>query len=234
MAQDDGVTDEEYAEMADAPKNQAGVSFSAAIPRGDFSDALDDRTAYGIDVSYSRLLPVGSPVYLGIDLDAAQYGSEEFRSNLTVGGASATLENDQFLIQPQVSVRYQPVIGEFFRPFVEGLIGVNVLQSSNTVLVGGEEVDVEGIGDETSTTFSTGIGAGVDVRFLGLKNLGVLGLTLSGHLVYGGNADVTTSIDGLETEPVNQFQSEVTGVDRTVVETTTTVFQPEVGLYFEF
>jgi hypothetical protein len=233
-AQEDGMTEEEYAEMADSPKNQAGVSFSAAIPQGDFSDALNDRTAYGIDLSYSRLLPVGSPLYLGVDVDIAQYGSEEFSSGLTVGGASATLENDQFLVQPQISVRYQPLVGEFFRPFVEGLVGVNVLQSSNRVLVGGEEVDVDGVDGETSTTFSTGIGAGVDIRFLGLRNLGVLGLTLSGQLIYGGEADVTTSIDGLETEPVNEFESEVTGVDRTVVESATTVFQPEVGLYFEF
>jgi hypothetical protein len=114
---------------------------------------------------------------------------------------------------------------------VEGLVGVNVLQSSNRVLVGGEEVDVDGVDGETNTTFSTGIGAGVDIRFLGLQDLGVLGLTLSGQLIYGGKADVTPSIDGLETEPVSEFQAEVTGVDRTVVESATTVFQPEVGLY---
>ena len=111
---------------------------------------------------------------------------------------------------------------------------MNVLPSSNRVLVGGEEMDVNGVDGETNTIFSTGIGAGVDIRFLELQDLGVLGLTLSGQLIFGAEADVAPSIDGLETEPISEFQAEVTGVDRTVVESATTVCQPEVELYVEF
>lgn len=202
-----------------APINaQGGISYSAAFPTGEFGDAVG-RTAHGVNLYYGRR--VGSlPLYLGIDVDIGQYGSEE--QAVDIFGVDGTFRTDSFLYQPHVSARYQPVTGRF-RPFFEGLVGANILTTSTTWKDFGTTVEAPQDADETSVAFSAGLGVGLDVRVARVKPFGLLGLTGSVHYIYGSEADAPVA-EGVAVEEANL----------STVSTNTSLLQPQVGLYLEF
>lgn len=199
--------------------SQGGLSYSASIPTGDLADALGGRTAQGIDL-YAGIRAGSLPLYVGIDFDLGQYGSES--RSVDFIGVDGTFETRSLLYQPQLSVRYQRTTG-MLRPFVEGLVGANVLTTNTTWSDFGETVDAPESSDKTSATFNAGVGLGLDFRLLRVKPLGVLGLTGSFHYIYGGEADVPVA------RGVAIDESQVT-----TITANTSVIQPEVGLYIEF
>jgi hypothetical protein len=200
-------------------ESQGGLSYSASRPTGDFSDALGDRTAQGIDL-YAGVKAGSLPLYIGVDFDLGQYGSESRSVSFT--GVDGTFETRSLLYQPQFSVRYQRTTG-MIRPFAEGLVGANVLTTNTTWSDFGETVDAPESSDKTSATFNVGVGLGLDLRLVRVKPLGILGLTGSFHYAYGGEADVPVA------RGVAIDDSQVT-----TITTNTSVIQPEVGLYVEF
>lgn len=199
--------------------SQGGLSYSASSPTGDFSDALGGRTAQGIDL-YAGVRAGSLPLYVGVDFDLGQYGSES--RSVDFVGVDGTFETRSLLYQPQLSVRYQRTTG-MLRPFVEGLVGANVLTTNTTWSDFGETVDAPESSDETSTAFNAGLGLGLDLRLVRVKPLGILGLTGSFHYIYGGEADVPVA------RGVAIDDSQVT-----TITTNTSVIQPEIGLYIEF
>lgn len=204
-------------DQASPVASQGGLSYSAASPTGEFNDALG-RTAQGIDLYLGTR--IGSlPLYLGVDLDVGQYGSK--KKTVDFAGVDGTFETKSFLYQPHLSARYQPATGRL-RPFVEGLIGANVLQTQTTWSDFGTTIDAPQSADKTSVAFSAGAGIGLDLRVLRVKPIGVLGLTGSFHYIYGSEADVPVA------EGVALSDDQVT-----TITTNTSVLQPEIGLYFE-
>lgn len=198
--------------------SQGGVTYSPSIPTGEFDDALG-RTAQGIALYLGTR--IGShPLYLGVDFDLGQYGSEAQSVNFL--GVAGTFETKSFLYQPHLSIRYQPATGRL-RPFVEGLVGTNVLTTSTTWSDFGTTVEAPQSADKTSVAFSAGAGIGVDFRLARVKPIGILGLTGSLHYIYGSEADVPVA-EGVAVEE-DQLST---------ISTNTSVLQPEVGLYFEF
>jgi hypothetical protein len=137
-------------------------------------------------------------------------------------GVDGTFESDSFFYQPHLSARYQKPSG-FFRPFVEGLVGANILTTSTTWTDFGTTVNAPQDVDETSVGFSAGAGLGADLQIARVKPLGVLGLTGSFHYIYGSEVDVPVLTDAAVVDNA-----------ATTVETNTTVIQPEVGVYFRF
>jgi len=203
---------------ADPVVSQGGLSYSTALPTGEFDDALG-RTSQGIDLYLGT--KVGSlPLYLGVDFDLGQYGSEQRTVDFL--GVDGTFETQSFLYQPHLSARYQRT-GGIFRPFVEGLVGANILATSTTWTDFGTTVEAPQDVDETSAAFSAGVGLGLDIRIARVKPLGILGLTGSFHYIYGGKANVPVA-EGVAVEE-GQLST---------ISTNTSVLQPEVGLYFEF
>jgi|APHM01.1.fsa_nt_gi hypothetical protein len=198
--------------------SQGGLTYSPAIPTGDFGDVLS-RTSQGVGL-YLGVKAGSLPLYLGLDFDAGQYGSEE--RTVTVGFVDGTFETTSNLYQPHISARYQPANGRF-RPFVEGLVGANVLTTSTTYTDFGTTIEAPQNVDETSVAFSAGAGVGVDLRLARVKPLGILGLTGSFYYLYGSEAEV----------PVAQGVAVADG-GLSTVSTNTSVLQPEIGLYFEF
>lgn len=205
-------------EKASPVTSQGGLSYSAALPTGEFGDALG-RTAHGVDLYFGARVG-SSPLYLGIDLDVGQYGSEQRTVDFL--GVDGTFRTESFLYQPHLSARYQPATGRL-RPFVEGLVGANVLTTNTTWSDFGTTVEAPQDVDKTSVAFSAGLGLGLDIRVARVKPLGILGLTGSFHYIYGSGADVPVA-EGVAVEE-GQLST---------VSTNTSVLQPEVGLYFEF
>lgn len=199
--------------------SQGALSYSVGIPTGEFSDVLGDRTAQGIDL-YVGTKAGSLPLYLGVDFDLGQYGSESRSVNFA--GIDGTFETSSLLYQPHLSARYQRKTG-MLRPFVEGLAGANVLTTSTTWSDLGTTVEAPQDVDETSVAFSAGAGVGLDLRLARIKPLGILGLTGSFYYIYGSEAEVPVAEDVAVNED---------GVK--TVTTNTSVLQPEVGLYFEF
>jgi len=197
--------------------SQGGLSYSTASPTGGFNDALG-RRAQGVDLYLGTRIS-SLPLYLGVDLDVGRYGSK--KKTVDFPGVDGTFETKSFLYQPHLSARYQSATGRL-RPFVEGLIGANVLKTRTTWSDFGTTVDAPESADETSVAFSAGAGIGLDLRLLRVKPLGVLGLTGSFHYIYGSEADVPVA------EGVALSDDQVT-----TVTTNTSVLQPEIGLYFE-
>jgi hypothetical protein len=198
--------------------SQGGLSYSAALPTGEFDDALG-RTSQGAGL-YLGVKAGSLPLYVGVDFDLGRYGSEQRTVNVL--GVDGTFETQSFLYQPRLSARYQRA-GGIFRPFVEGLVGANVLTTSTTWTDFGTTVEAPQDVDETSVAFSAGAGLGLDTRIARVKPLGILGLTGSFHYIYGSEADVPVA----EGVAVEEGQL-------TTVSTNTSVLQLEVGLYFEF
>lgn len=204
--------------VAQSVGSQGGISYSPAIPTGEFDDALG-RTSQGIDL-YLGVRAGSLPLYLGIDFDLGQYGSEE--QSVDFLGVDGKFKTESFLYQPHLSVRYQSPTGRL-RPFVEGLVGANVLTTSTTWTDFGATVEAPESADKTSVAFSVGAGIGLDFRLARVKPLGILGLTGSFHYIYGSEADVPVA-EGVAVEE-DQLST---------VSTNTSVLQPKVGLYFEF
>lgn len=195
---------------------QGGLSYSPAIPVGEFDDALG-RTAQGVDL-YLGLKAGSLPLYVGVDFDLGEYGSE------TAGTVLGDFETTSTLYQPHLSVRYESGDG-VFRPFVEGLIGAHVLRTNTTF--SNELGEVDAGGSETSTAFSAGGGVGLDIRILQTESFGLLGLTGSFHYIYGSSTDVP--------DPGGVLVDDGTGEPEVpTVNTGTSVIQPEIGIYFEF
>lgn len=201
-----------------AVTTQGGFSYSPAIPTGEFGDALG-RTSQGVGL-YLGVKAGSLPLYLGLDLDVGQYGSE--KRDVSTGFVDGTFETTSNLYQPHVSARYQPESGRF-RPFVEGLVGANVLSTSTTWSDFGTTVEAPQDVDKTSVAFSAGAGLGADLRLARVKPLGILGLTGSFYYLYGSEAEV----------PIAEGVAVADG-QLSTAQTNTSVLQPEIGLYFEF
>ncbi len=217
----EGGSMNEGSQAVDQPvQHQGSLNLSINVPGGGLSNALSGPSIGG-DLSYGyRLFELSSfGVYGGGDLDFGTFGGEtlEFYSSDDVTYRLSTL-----VFQPQISIRLQPTTG-LFRPFVEGLVGYNILFSA--VGQSGPEsgqtqtpTALQERADEGGAAASFGIGAGLNYRFARIEGE-ALGLALSVQYIYGGQTDV----------PVVQSDGTVT-----VTEESTSVIQPEIGVYFDF
>lgn len=183
--------------------HQFSIDLSTTVPTADFGPAVGGGMSYGYNL-------FGLPVYAGGDLDIATYGSA---STQFIG--ETTLNVRGWMFQPQASIRYQPVSGQF-RPFVEGLAGFNILTTSTSISGDGQNQDTsreEFDGDAASTI---GIGAGVDYRYTQIAG-DAFGFTVSVQYLYGGQAEIPTiSDDPFGVNPLND---------------NTTAIQVEIGFY---
>jgi hypothetical protein len=173
-----------------AQEVQGGLDFLVGFPQGEFKRNIN-KTGYGI-VGNVGWAPEESPFMFGIEVGYMIYGSESRREpfSTTIPDVTVNVNTHNNLVPGHVIARVQPNVGTF-RPYVQGMVGMNYLFTNTTIenRGGGEEVasDV----NQSDVTFSYGGGGGIMVSvYTGGENESIQNVLihLGARYVKGGNA----------------------------------------------
>ena len=140
---------------------QGGLQFLVAAPRGEFRENTDD-IGYGLTLDLGYVIP-RMPVVVGGTFGFATYGSRTFRVPLsqTVQLVNVELENSNNFALGHLFLRFQPQTG-VFRPYFEGLVGMNYFWTESTVEDERyENSEFAGSVNLSDVAFSYGAGGGV-------------------------------------------------------------------------
>lgn len=183
--------------MAAAPGSaraqwQGGLNFSAGAPQGDFKSNISNN-GYGIG-AYVGYAPESVPIMVGIDLGFLSYGNETRRERFstTIPDVMVDVNTSNNIGLAHLSLRLGPNSG-VFRPYINGLVGVNYLYTTT-------EIRNRGLGDEVASNtnfddvaFSYGGGGGLLVRVYGSDSddagISEVLIELRGHYLVGGEAE---------------------------------------------
>jgi hypothetical protein len=145
------------------PTGSGGIGFEFAIPHGEFRDNVDN-TGYGVSVFLMVWIP-GTPVAIGGSGGVVEYGSEKRETpwSTTIPDVFVDVTTTNKLASGHLFLRLQPTSG-FFRPYVEGLIGLNYLWTRTSVKDQGDGEEIAGTTHLSDLTFSYGVGAGITFR----------------------------------------------------------------------
>jgi len=121
---------------------QAGLNFNMGIPQAEFKDNLE-RWGYGGEGYFLYRLPE-SPVYVGLSAGLLVYGSESWTEEFspTFPEILVDVRTRNYILQAHFVLRVQPA-GDF-RPYVEGLFGLNHLWTETSLR------DADSWGEDTS------------------------------------------------------------------------------------
>jgi opacity protein-like surface antigen len=164
---------------------QAGGYFTTVVPRGEFSDNVTNN-GYGAGGLF--LVRLGnSPILTGGDVGIVVYGSESRREPFsdTIPNVFVNVSTSNNILLAHGVLRLQPQRG-WVRPYVDGLIGLKYLFTTTTVSDEGETIASST--DFSDTTFSYGVGGGLQVP---IKQNREKAITLDGSVRYlrGTRAD---------------------------------------------
>ena len=209
---------------------QAGLNFNLGFPRAEFKENLESR-AYGGEGYFMYRLP-HTPVYVGLSAGLLVYGSEawteEFSPNFPEILVDVRTRN--YILQAHIVLRVQP--GGDFRPYVEGLYGINHLWTATSLH------DADSWGEEefaravnfSDTTTSYGAGAGIQFTLLkALRSNGARVFAIEAELgaryLAGGRAEY------LREGSIIRENGEVT---YDVLESSTPLISARAGVCFRF
>ena len=174
----------------------AGVSFDVSSPSGDYSDYLENNGFGGAAQVLMRPIPL-VPFKLGLEIGYADFGSDE--QSFDVFNESVSLNSETKSYSGHILMRMQQGVGRF-APYVEGLIGVTSLRTTNSI-----ESSVLSFGDLNTTpeysvtNFSYGVGGGIWIEILKLVPVvgPSLNLDIKVRYLSSGDADLLSpsSID---------------------------------------
>ena len=140
----------------------AGAHLMMVLPQGDFKEQVD-KLGFGFSFDLGYGFP-NLPVALGLEGAYAVYGSNTFSvplGNIKVVTVDVTSENSIFL--GHAFLRVQPHQG-MFRPYVEGLLGLSVFNTSSSVKDQSTNEAFASSSNSTDVAFSYGAGAGIAVK----------------------------------------------------------------------
>lgn len=175
-------------ETAQAQNFQAGIDFTTVFPVGEFRDNVDNN-GYGVGGQF--LYGLGkSPVFIGADLGVVVYGSQSRREILSPSIPELRLKvtTNNNIAWTHFLVRLQSRQGRV-RPYAEGLIGVKYLFTDTSI---SDDFSDETIASDTNfsdTTFSAGVGAGVQVLLAKTGKRSDISLDTRVRYMVGGDAD---------------------------------------------
>ncbi len=142
-----------------------GAHFLMVFPQGDFKKNVDD-FGFGVNFDLGYGFPV-IPVAVGLEGGFATYGSKSFNvpfsSTVQVVNVEVNTSND--IIPIHAFARLQPRTG-WFRPYGEGLIGLNIMTTSSSVKNTNTDEEIAGSTNKSDVAFSYGIGGGIAFRLL--------------------------------------------------------------------
>jgi opacity protein-like surface antigen len=138
--------------------------FLTVAPRGEFSENV---TNNGYGAGLQGLVRVGSsPFLVGGDLGFVGYGSESHREivSATISDFQVRVRTTNNIFLPHFVLRAQPRTG-WVRPYVDGLVGLKYLWTSTSISDVDSDETISSDTNLSDTSFSYGIGGGLQIPF---------------------------------------------------------------------
>src|SRR5262245_49894337 len=159
---------------------QAGGYFTTVIPHGEFSENITNNGYGGGGYFLVRL--GSSPFLAGGDLGAVVYGSETRDELLspTIPEVSVRVRTSNNILLAHSILRIQPREGRI-RPYADGLIGLKHLFTRTSISSQFDSEEIAGTTNLSDTTFSYGVGIGLQVPITRKSGLDI---SLDGNVRY--------------------------------------------------
>ncbi len=145
-------------------QGQAGLDFMLTFPQGEFKEN-SDKIAYGLGLEGAYVFP-SLPIAAGLSGTVATYGNRTFNVPFsgTVQLVNVELSTSNNIATGHLFLRVQPQDG-MFRPYFEGLLGLNVFWTESSVKDERyEDKDIAGSTNLSDVAFSYGGGGGLQFR----------------------------------------------------------------------
>ncbi|MBI5647258.1 MAG: hypothetical protein HY962_10035 [Ignavibacteriae bacterium] len=140
----------------------AGLHLQLVFPRGDFEKKVDN-LGFGANIDLGYSFP-GLPVTVGLEGGYVVYGSKTYKTQFSeFVPVSVEVTATNSIVPLHLFCRLQPHYGDF-RPYAEGLLGMNVLTTSSSVRNLNTDEEIAGDTKHSDVAFSYGAGGGVMVR----------------------------------------------------------------------
>jgi hypothetical protein len=143
---------------------QGGLHFLLAVPQEAFRTNID-RNGYGLSGQIG-FAPYAAPFMVGLEIGYMNYGSEERQEpfSTTIPDVTVDVNTNNNIVLGHALLRLQPNTG-FFRPYAEGIVGLNYLFTTTEIRNRGN------VGEEVASStnfddvaFSYGGGGGMMFR----------------------------------------------------------------------
>jgi hypothetical protein len=185
---------------------QFRLSFSPALPRGEFHDLMG-RTVWGGALNFA-IRPSRGPLLFGTRLGFGAYDTDRWDAwlGLTIPDVLVDVRTTNSVLTWDVFLRLQPERG-FLRPYLELFAGLHFLSTDTRIGDGNWDDNNSGdmnVNNASDTAFAYGAGAGVMFPLIGFmhrdgRRVGSLELDLGVRFARGGRADylVETGLTGI-------------------------------------
>lgn len=140
---------------------QGGIDFMLGFPQGEFKDNVD-ALGFGLNLDLGYVIPK-MPLVAGVSVGVATYGSNTFRVpfNSQIQTVFVEMTTSNNIAFTHLFLRFQPQMGTF-RPYFEGLLGLNFLWTDSTVKDERyEDKEIAGSTNLSDVAFSYGGGGGI-------------------------------------------------------------------------
>jgi hypothetical protein len=190
-------------QLSFAQEGNFGLQFTLAVPQGSFADNVK-QVGPGLSLNGGYRFK-NTPVTLGAELGFSNFGIDRRTVpwSTTIPDLKVNVDNNYNLAQVFFLTRIGSPNGSF-RPYVEGLVGLNYFFTETTVSSRGGANAGEPIASDTNyddTTFAYGIGGGFKIEVYNFRG-GSIGngdipakkgyLNLSARYIRGGEARYLT------------------------------------------
>ena len=177
------------------PRFQIAVDFATGFPQGEFSDNVQS-TGFGVSTEF--YYRIQRSFLIGGTLGFLTLGNEsrDVPFSSTIPDVLVRVDTSNNILLSHFVVRYQPgAYNRAFRPYVEGLIGLQYLWTQTSV--NGNGSDQFTSTNYSDSAFSPGLGGGADVRLFrggwnGSSPAFGMDLNLGVRYLFGGNASYLT------------------------------------------
>lgn len=145
-----------------AQMGEVSLEGLVGLPQADFRNELD-RVGLGIGLTGGYQFP-RTPVQLGLKLGFMNYGVDRRDAPLstTIPDITVRVENQYNILQTHSYLRITPPSGPF-RPYVEGLVGLNYLFTQTSIVERGTNEQKISDTNFDDVAFSYGLGGGIKV-----------------------------------------------------------------------
>ena len=149
------------------PRFHAGANFALGFPQGEFKENVEN-IGFGGFGQFAYNLPE-TPVYVGASIGFLVYGSDSRKEpfNANIPEVTVDVSTTNSILLGHLLLKLQPPQGKI-RPYLNGLLGFNYLETSSSVESEGWDDDgdneIASSNNFDDATFSYGVGAGLAIQ----------------------------------------------------------------------